>query len=84
MNSQDLLAYNRHVDVTKLPEGINGLVGMGGNVWEWLSDSRDSHSLTAGASWWYDSKKTKQSGAQCKLMTYVKHFTLLLWCIHFI
>ena len=66
MNSQDLLAYNRHVDVTKLPEGINGLVGMGGNVWEWLSDSRDSHSLTAGASWWYDSKKTKQSGAQYK------------------
>ena len=36
MNYQDLLAYNRHADVTKLPEGINGLVGMGGNVWEWI------------------------------------------------
>ena len=66
MNSQDLLAYNRHVDATKLPEGINGLVGMGGNVWEWISDNRGGDSLTAGASWWYDSGKTKESGAQYK------------------
>ena len=30
MNSTDLLAYRKHYDVLKLPEGINGLVAMGG------------------------------------------------------
>ena len=39
---------------------------MGGNVWEWISDNRGGDSLTAGASWWYDSEKTKESGAQYK------------------
>ena len=66
MNSQDLLAFNKHADVTKLPEGINGLVAMGGNVWEWIADTKNNDSLTAGASWWYDSGKTKKSGAQYK------------------
>lgn len=66
MNSQGLLNYNRHVRVTQLPEGINGLVAMGGNVWEWISDSKKSESLTAGASWWYGAEMTKKSGAQYK------------------
>jgi len=66
MNSQGLLGYNRHMDVTKLPEGINGLVAMGGNVWEWIHDSKGGDSLTAGASWWYGASKTKESGAQYK------------------
>ena len=66
MNSQDLLNYNRHVNVTKLPEGINGLVAMGGNVWEWTWDNKEGDSLTAGASWWYGSSMTKMSGAQYK------------------
>ena len=66
MNSQGLLNYNRHVEVTKLPEGINGLVAMGGNVWEWISDSKKTDSLTAGASWWYGAEMTKKSGAQYK------------------
>ena len=66
MNSQDLLDYNRHMDVTKLPEGINGLVAMGGNVWEWISDKKGEDSLTTGASWWYGSSMTKVSGAQYK------------------
>ena len=30
MNSQGILSYDKHVDVTTLPEGINGLVAMGG------------------------------------------------------
>ena len=38
MNSQGLLNYDKHVDVTILPEGVNGLVAMGGNVWEWVDD----------------------------------------------
>ena len=66
MNSQGLLDYNKHIDVTKLPEGINGLVAMGGNVWEWVDDQKNNESLTAGASWWYDGRKTSKEGAQYK------------------
>jgi len=54
MNSQGLLNYNKHMDVTKPPEGINGLVTKG------------EDSLTAGASWWYGSSMTKVTGAQYK------------------
>ena len=50
MNSQGLLNYDKHVDVTILPEGVNGLVAMGGNVWEWVDDQEKNNSLTAGAS----------------------------------
>lgn len=66
MNSQGLLDYNKHFDVTKLPEGINGLVAMGGNVWEWIDDQQNDNSLTAGASWWYGGSKTTKQGAQYK------------------
>ena len=66
MNSQGLLNYDEHVDVTSLPEGINGLVAMGGNVWEWIDDKRKDNSLTAGASWWYGASKTRKQGAQYK------------------
>ena len=66
MNSQGLLNYDKHIDVTKLPEGINGLVAMGGNVWEWIDDQKNGNSLTAGASWWYGGSKTSKSGAQYK------------------
>ena len=66
MNSQGLFDYNKHIDVTKLPEGINGLVAMGGNVWEWIDDQNNNESLTAGASWWYGGRKTSKEGAQYK------------------
>ena len=66
MNSQELLNYNKHIDVTKLPEGINGLVAMGGNVWEWIDDQKNDSSLTAGASWWYGGSKTSKDGVQFK------------------
>jgi sulfatase modifying factor 1 len=66
MNSQGLLDYNKHIDVTKLPEGINGLVAMGGNVWEWIDDQNKDESLTAGSSWWYGGRKTSKEGAQYK------------------
>lgn len=66
MNSQGLLNYNKHFDVTKLPEGINGLVAMGGNVWEWIDDQQNDNSLTTGASWWYGGSKTTKQGAQYK------------------
>lgn len=66
MNSQGILDHNKHVDVTTLPEGINGLVAMGGNVWEWVADNKGNKSLTAGASWWYGADMTKVTGAQYK------------------
>ena len=66
MNSQGLLNYDKHVDVTILPEGVNGLVAMGGNVWEWVEDQEKNNSLTAGASWWYGGSKTSINGAQYK------------------
>ena len=66
MNSQGLLDYNKHIDVTLLPEGINGLVAMGGNVWEWVDDQKGKNSLTAGGSWWYGKEKTRKEGAQYK------------------
>jgi len=66
MNSQGLLNYDKHVDVTILPEGVNGLVAMGGNVWEWVDDQEKNNSLTAGASWWYGGSKTSVNGAQYK------------------
>ena len=66
MNSQGLLNYDKHVDVTTLPEGINGLVAMGGNVWEWVDDQEKNNSLTAGSSWWYGGSKTSINGAQYK------------------
>lgn len=66
MNSQGLLNYNKHFDVTKLPEGINGLVAMGGNVWEWIDEDQNNNSLTAGASWWYSGSKTTQQNMQYK------------------
>ncbi|MDA7457949.1 SUMF1/EgtB/PvdO family nonheme iron enzyme, partial [Candidatus Pelagibacter ubique] len=66
MNSQGLLNYDKHVDVTILPEGVNGLVAMGGNVWEWVDDQEKNNSLTAGASWWYGGSKTSINGAQYK------------------
>ena len=72
MNSQGILDYNRHVSVTSLPEGINGLVAMGGNVWEWIDDQQKENSLTAGASWWYGASKTKQEGAHINHLTFMR------------
>ena len=66
LNSQGILNFDKHVDVTSLPEGINGLVAMGGNVWEWIDDQKGSESLTAGASWWYGAYKTRVTGVQYK------------------
>ena len=46
--AQGVLNYNKHVNVTSLPEGINGLVAMGGNVWEWIDNQKNKKS----SSWW--------------------------------
>jgi sulfatase modifying factor 1 len=33
--------------------GVNGLLDMGANVWEWVSDERGHERRTMGGSWWY-------------------------------
>jgi sulfatase modifying factor 1 len=66
MNSKSILNFTKHVDVTSLPEGVNSLVAMGGNVWEWIEDRQGNDSLTAVGSWWYGSEKTKKGAAQYK------------------
>lgn len=33
--------------------GVNGLLDMGANVWEWASDASGSERRTMGGSWWY-------------------------------
>jgi sulfatase modifying factor 1 len=71
MNSQSILNFNKHVDVTSLPEGVNSLVTMGGNVWEWVQDQRGNDSLTAGGSWWHGSKK--KEGAQYKTVQFLRN-----------
>ena len=45
MNSQDLLAFNKHANLTKLPERINGLVVMENNVCECIIDTKNNKIL---------------------------------------
>ena len=66
LNAQGVLNYNKHVNVTSLPEGINGLVAwveMSGNG---LIIKKKKKSLTAGSSWWYGAYKTQVSEVQYK------------------
>ena len=37
--------------VLSLPEGINDLVAMAENIWEWVEDQHTNSSLTTGESW---------------------------------
>jgi formylglycine-generating enzyme len=67
-NSPDGMNNNRqrHMPVGTTKAGVNGLFDMGGNVWEWLADRRDSEALTAGGSWWYGPENTRADAVQWK------------------
>jgi len=50
---------------TTLP-GVNGLLDMGGNVWEWTSTERNGGFITRGASWWYGPERQQESDIESK------------------
>ena len=39
--------------------GVNGLLDMGANVWEWVSDARGAERRTMGGSWWYGASQMR-------------------------
>lgn len=46
-------AWPRAAPAGATPAGVNGLVDMGANVWEWVSDAQGAERRTLGGSWWY-------------------------------
>lgn len=62
-------ALNRgtgHVATGTTKPGVNGLLDMGGNVWEWTSTERSGGFITRGASWWYGPERQKESDVESK------------------
>lgn len=65
-NTSDPDPWPRAAPVTQTGAGVNGLHDMGGNVWEWASDSRGEDSQTMGGSWWYPPSQMKPDVQACK------------------
>jgi formylglycine-generating enzyme required for sulfatase activity len=62
-------ALNRgtgHVAVGTTVPGVNGLLDMGGNVWEWTSTGRNGGFITRGASWWYGPERQQEADIESK------------------
>ena len=62
-------ALNRgtgHVTVGTTQPGVNGLLDMGGNVWEWTSTERNGGFVTRGASWWYGPDRQQEADVESK------------------
>ena len=62
-------ALNRgtgHVTAGTTKPGVNGLLDMGGNVWEWTATERNGAYITRGASWWYGPERQKESDVESK------------------
>lgn len=62
-------ALNRgtgHVAAGVTKPGVNGLLDMGGNVWEWTSTAHNGGYITRGASWWYGPERQKEADVESK------------------
>lgn len=52
-NTSGADAWSRAAPAGATQAGVNGLLDMGANVWEWVSDARGNERRTMGGSWWY-------------------------------
>lgn len=55
-----------HVAVGTTPPGVNGLIDMGGNVWEWVDTGSGGERITRGASWWYGPERQREGDVATK------------------
>lgn len=55
-----------HVAAGTTKPGVNGLLDMGGNVWEWTSTERNGGFVTRGASWWYGPERQLELDVESK------------------
>jgi formylglycine-generating enzyme len=59
-----------HARVTDTPSGVNGLMDMGGNAWEWVDHppgaTGNDERRTRGGSWWYGAGPMRADHLQSK------------------
>ncbi|MDM7949874.1 SUMF1/EgtB/PvdO family nonheme iron enzyme [Hydrogenophaga sp.] len=52
-------AWPRAAPAGATAPGVNGLLDMGANTWEWASDARGAERRTLGGSWWYGASQMR-------------------------
>ena len=52
-------AWPRAAPAGATAAGVNGLLDMGANAWEWASDARGAERRTLGGSWWYGASQMR-------------------------
>lgn len=55
-----------HTQIGRTAPGVNGLLDMGGNVWEWVNHGTAGEKRTRGGSWWYGAEQMKADAIYTK------------------
>lgn len=58
-NTSGADAWPRAAPAGATTAGVNGLLDMGANLWEWASDARGGERRTLGGSWWYGASQMR-------------------------